>query len=158
MLPVPRTPHSLFLTANEKDFSLSLEMTMWGKGHSPSFLRKEVPRGGGGWMGIAVFPKQSLPRVGKVASGASRIGYWRYEREEGDRLKCAINESTLSTADAVPLPQWGRLREGGFRSGWKRNGKMRFLLLSSCHARPSVSTVSLSHDLIAGHANQKKGL
>ena len=61
-------------------------------------------------MGIAVFPKQSLPRVGKVASGASRIGYWRYEREEGDRLKCAINESTLSTADAVPLPQGGRLR------------------------------------------------
>ena len=28
----------------------------------------------------------------------------------GDRLKFAINESTLSTADAVPLPQWGRLR------------------------------------------------
>ena len=26
------------------------------------------------------------------------------------RLKCAINESTLSTADAVPLPQWGRQR------------------------------------------------
>ena len=24
---------------------------------------------------------QSLPRVGKVASGASRIGFWRYERE-----------------------------------------------------------------------------
>ena len=72
-------------------------------------------------MGIAVFPKQSLPRVGKVASGASRIGYWRYEREEGDRLKCAINESTLSTADAVPLPQGGRLREGGFaaKKEWK---------------------------------------
>ena len=32
MLPVPRTPHSLCLTANEKDFSLSLEMTMRGKG------------------------------------------------------------------------------------------------------------------------------
>ena len=27
-----------------------------------------------------------------------------------DRLKQAINESTLSTAGAVPLPQWGRLR------------------------------------------------
>ena len=26
------------------------------------------------------------------------------------RLKQAIYESTLSTADAVPLPQWGRLR------------------------------------------------
>ena len=53
---------------------------------------------------------QSLPRVGKVASGASRIGFWRYEREWGKRLKQAIYESTLSTANAVPLPQWGRLR------------------------------------------------
>ena len=25
-------------------------------------------------------------------------------------LKSTINESTLSTAGAVPLPQWGRLR------------------------------------------------
>ena len=64
---------------------------------------------------------QSLPRVGKVASGASRIGYWQYEREEGDRLKCAINESTLSTADAVPLPQGGRLREGGFAAKKEAN-------------------------------------
>ena len=30
------------------------------------------------------------------------------------RLKSTINESTLSTADAVPLPQWGRQRGGGF--------------------------------------------
>ena len=30
-----------------------------------------------------------------------------------DRLKYAINGSTLSTADAVPLPQWGRQRGGG---------------------------------------------
>ena len=44
----------------------------------------------------------------------------------------------------------------GFRSGLKRNEKMRFLLSSSCHARPPVSTVSESHDLLAGHANQKK--
>ena len=27
-----------------------------------------------------------------------------------DRLKYAVNESTLSTAGAVPLPRWGRLR------------------------------------------------
>ena len=27
-----------------------------------------------------------------------------------DRLKRVVYESTLSTADAVPLPQWGRLR------------------------------------------------
>ena len=42
---------------------------------TPSFLWKEVPQRGGGWMGEAVSPTQSLPRVGKVASGASRIGY-----------------------------------------------------------------------------------
>ena len=53
-----------FLAANEKDFSLSLEMTNVGKRHfrieshlygesvrrhSPSFPWKEVPRRGGGW-------------------------------------------------------------------------------------------------------------
>ena len=53
---------------------------------------------------------QSLPRVGKVASGASRIGYYRYEKErerssQGRRLrKHPIHRC------AVPLPQWGRLR------------------------------------------------
>ena len=45
-------------------------------------------------MGKAVFPKQSLPRVGKVASKASRIGFWRYERE-GDHIRSMIHESTL---------------------------------------------------------------
>ena len=58
-------PSHLLLTANEKDFSLSLEMTMRGEQHSrivsllhgesvrrysPSFLWKEVPRRGGGWL------------------------------------------------------------------------------------------------------------
>ena len=42
---------------------------------APSFLWKEVPRRGGGWMEKAVSPTQSLPLEGKVASGASRIGY-----------------------------------------------------------------------------------
>ena len=60
-------PSHFLLTANEKDFSLSLEMTvresgilaplpshagqalMQGHG-SPSFLWKEVPRRGGGWL------------------------------------------------------------------------------------------------------------
>ena len=31
MFPISRHPHILFLTANEKDFSRSLEMTMRGK-------------------------------------------------------------------------------------------------------------------------------
>ena len=38
---------------------------------------------------------QSLPRVRKVASGASRIGLWRYEKERGDHLRSTIHESTL---------------------------------------------------------------
>ncbi len=32
------------------------------------------------------------------------------KKSEEDRLKYAVCESTLSTADAVPLPQWGRQR------------------------------------------------
>ena len=32
------------------------------------------------------------------------------EKSEEDRLKCVVCENTLSTAGAVPLPQWGRLR------------------------------------------------
>ena len=36
-------------------------------------------------------------------------------KESGkERLKSTIYESTLSTADAVPLPRWGRQRGGGF--------------------------------------------
>ena len=32
-------------------------------------------------------------------------------KESGEaRLKFTVYESTLSTADAVPLPRWGRLR------------------------------------------------
>ena len=43
--------------------------------------RSPFPNGEGYETGIPLSPKQSLPRVGKVASGASRIGFWRYERE-----------------------------------------------------------------------------
>ena len=43
-------------------------------------------------------------------------------KESGkDRLKCAINESTLSTAGAVPLPQWRRQRGGGFAAKKEAN-------------------------------------
>ena len=45
---------------------------------------------------------QSLPRVGKVASTASRIGCWRHENKGKQNRQCvclkyAVNESTLST-------------------------------------------------------------
>ena len=38
-----------------------------------------------------------------------------------DRLKYAVYESTLSTAEAVPLPRWGRQRGGGFAAKKKAN-------------------------------------
>ena len=42
-------------------------------------------------------------------------------KESGkERLKQAIYESTLSTADAVPLPQWGRLSRAALRTEYKK--------------------------------------
>ena len=43
------------------------------------------------------------------------------KESEEMRLKSTINESTLSTAGAVPLPQWGRQRGGGFAAKKKAN-------------------------------------
>ena len=77
---------------------------------TPSFLWKEVPRRGGGWMGIPLSPKHSLPLEGKVASKASRIGQWRYEKEWGNASQVRRLREHPIHRYAVPLPQWGRLR------------------------------------------------
>ena len=79
---------------------------------------------------------QSLPRMGKVASGASRIGYWRDERERGDRLKCVVCESTRAPPESQPRlaalgspfqgkglawtlpPSYGRRCPEGAEVGW----------------------------------------
>ena len=59
------------------------------------FPGKVFLNGEGYETGKAVSSTQSLPRVGKVASGASRIGFWRYEKERGDHIRPTIHESTL---------------------------------------------------------------
>ena len=65
--------------------------------------------------------EQSLPRVGKVASGASRIGFWRYEKERGNASQVDdIREHPIHRC-AVPLPQWGRQRGGGFAAKKEAN-------------------------------------
>ena len=92
-----------------------------------------------------------LPRVGKVASGASRIGFWRYERERGDLLKCVVYESTLSTAGAVPLPQWGRQRGGGFAAQKEANPA------SLRSAAPSKGRGSRGHSLLPMEGGAPKG-
>ena len=45
VLPARRYPHILCLTANEKDFSLSLEMTIWGKRY-PRIVAFPIGEGG----------------------------------------------------------------------------------------------------------------
>ena len=85
---------------------------------TPSFLWKEVPRRGGGWMGIAVSSTQSLPRVGKVASGASRIGFWRYEKDRGQSSQVRrLREHPIHRC-AVPLPRVGKVASGASRIGF----------------------------------------
>ena len=44
VLPVIRFPHSAYLTANEKDFSLSLEMTMREGGILPPSSTRSQPK------------------------------------------------------------------------------------------------------------------
>ena len=67
--------------------------------------RSPFPNGEGYETGKAVSSTQSLPRVGKVASGASRIGFWRDEKEKGDRLKCAIIREHPSAAKKRSQPR-----------------------------------------------------
>ena len=63
------------------------------------------------------YARQPLPREGARVDAPSFL--WKGRRLDGDsgmkeseemHLKSTIYESTLSTADAVPLPQGGRLR------------------------------------------------
>ena len=49
---------------------------------------------------------QSLPRVGKVASEASRIGFWRDEKDREDRLKSIVYER-VAIPDIKPSPRRG---------------------------------------------------
>ncbi len=68
-------------------------------------LRSAAPSKGRGSRGRSL-----LPMEGGAPKGRRLDGDGGMKESEGDRLKCVVNESTLSTAGAVPLPQWGRLR------------------------------------------------
>ena len=62
-------------------------------------------------MGKALSPTdKAFPAWGRWRAERAGWGTSGMKESEEDRLKCAVYESTLSTADAVPLPQWGRLR------------------------------------------------
>ena len=73
------------------------------------------------------------------------------KKSEGERLKYAINESTLSTADAVPLPQRGRQRGGGFATKKEANPA------SLRSAAPSKGRGSRGHSLLPMEGGAPKG-
>ena len=72
---------------------------------NPASLRSAAPSKGRGSRGRSL-----LPIEGGAPKGRRLVGEGGVKKSEEERLKYAVCESTLSTADAVPLPQWGRLR------------------------------------------------
>ena len=76
---------------------------------NPASLRSAAPSKGRGSRGHSLLPMEGGAPKGRRLDKGSGI-----KKSEGDRLKCVVYESTLSTADAVPLSQWGRQRGGGF--------------------------------------------
>ena len=73
------------------------------------------------------------------------------KKSEEDRLKQAINESALSTADAVSLPRWGRQRGGGLAAKKKANPA------SLRSAAPSKGRGSRGHSLLPMEGGAPKG-
>ena len=80
---------------------------------------------------MAVFPTQSLPRAGKVANEVSRIGYWRYEKERGDRLKSIVYES-VDIPDIKPSPR-GEGAPKGRIGHWRYERQMRKTARCAAH-------------------------
>ncbi len=70
-----------------------------------ALLRSAAPSKGRGSRGHSLLPMEGGAPKGRRLDGDGGV-----KKSEEDRLKYAVCESTLSTADAVPLPQWGRLR------------------------------------------------
>ena len=72
---------------------------------NPASLRSAAPSKGRGLRGHSLLPIEGGAPKGRRLDGDGGV-----KKSEEERLKYAVCESTLSTAGAVPLPQWGRLR------------------------------------------------
>ena len=79
---------------------------------NPASLRSAAPSKGRGSRGRSLLPMEGGAPKGRRLDGESGI-----KKSGKDRLKCVVYESTLSTAGAVPLPQWGKaaIREHRYR-------------------------------------------
>ena len=125
--------------------------------------RSPFPNGEGSETRIPLSPTQSLPRVGKVASGASRIGFWRCEKERGNasqvrrlrkhpihRWRGSPSPMGKATIRGYRFPRhkafpaWGRWRAkraGWGSSGVKKSGKDR-LKYAVCESTLSTAARS----------------
>ena len=77
---------------------------------NPASLRSAAPSKGRGSRGYSLLPLEGGAQKGRRLDGDGGV-----KESEGDLLKYAINESTLSTADAVPLPPMGKAAIRGYR-------------------------------------------
>ena len=66
---------------------------------NPASLRSAAPSKGRGSRGHSLLPMEGGAPKGRRLDGDGGV-----KKSEGDRLKCAINESTLSTAARSPFP------------------------------------------------------
>ena len=92
-----------------------------------------------------------LPMEGGAPKGRRLDGGSGMKKIGEDRLKYAVCESTLSTAGAVPLPQWGRQRGGGFAAKKEANPA------SLRSAAPSKGRGSRGHSLLPMEKAAKRG-
>ena len=69
------------------------------KEDNPASLRSAAPSKGRGSRGHSLLPIEGGAPKGRRLDGDGGV-----KKSEGDRLKCAINESTLSTAARSPFP------------------------------------------------------
>ena len=81
-------------------------------GANPVSLRSTAPSRGRG-ENVGRFECIYPSFLWKAVPAGRRLGAQSGVKKE--RLKSTIYESTLSTADAVPLPRWGRLRGATLR-------------------------------------------
>ena len=72
---------------------------------NPASLRSVAPSKGRGLRGYSLLPMEGGAPKRRRLDGDGGV-----KKSEGDRLKYAINESTLSTVARSPFPNGGRLR------------------------------------------------
>ncbi len=94
---------------------------------------------------------QSLPRVGKVASEASRIGFWRYEKDRERSSQVRRLREHPSAAARSPLPNG----EGKEEAASPPKKEANPALLRS--AAPSKGRGSRGHSLLPMEGGAPKG-